>query len=380
VARNVSSNDDGGGIYNYYGVLNVSGSLFSSNKAQRGAGLAARYGTVTVGNSTFANNVADLGGGIDNGFSAKITVSESTFNSNVAYNGGGIYHNSSGGVLSITNSTFAANNATNRGGGIYNGWDLELSNITFKGNNADTLGGGIFNDVLGTLTIVSNTFSGNSAYYYGGAIYNWGTLNYTNTILANSLSGGDCYNSSGSGEIGINVNNLVENNAAAPNLCGTPLLTVDPNLGDLADNGGFTQTLALLPGSPAIDAGNDANCPPSDQRGISRPQGSHCDIGAYESLKSNGGDTTGVFRPSNGALYLKNKNETGFADVQINYGVGGDKPVTGDWNDDGIDTIGVLRGNVFYLRNENTIGYADIVFALGNPGDMPIAGNWDGKP
>jgi hypothetical protein len=54
--------------------------------------------------------------------------------------------------------------------------------------------------------------------------------------------------------------------------------------------------------------------------------------------------------------------------------------VTGDWNNDGIDTIGVYRNARFYLRNSNTVGTADIVFALGNPGDMPIAGDWDAEP
>jgi hypothetical protein len=93
-----------------------------------------------------------------------------------------------------------------------------------------------------------------------------------------------------------------------------------------------------------------------------------------------GVDTTGVFRPSNGALYLKNQNNTGFADIQINYGLAGDKPVVGDWDGNGTDTIGILRGNLFYLRNANTIGFADIVLALGNPGDMPISGNWDDLP
>ncbi len=91
-------------------------------------------------------------------------------------------------------------------------------------------------------------------------------------------------------------------------------------------------------------------------------------------------DTTGVFRPSNGALYLKNTNVTGFADIQINYGLPGDKPVTGDWDNDGVDTIGIYRNGQFYLRNSNTIGFADLVFALGVPGDHPIAGNWDGIP
>jgi hypothetical protein len=64
----------------------------------------------------------------------------------------------------------------------------------------------------------------------------------------------------------------------------------------------------------------------------------------------------------------------------LNYGIPGDKPVVGDWNFDGIDTIGVYRNGIFYLRNSNTIGFAEMVFALGIPGDHPIAGNWDLVP
>jgi lysyl endopeptidase len=79
-------------------------------------------------------------------------------------------------------------------------------------------------------------------------------------------------------------------------------------------------------------------------------------------------DTTGVFRPGNGVIFLKNTNATGFADVALNYGLPGDQPVTGDWNGDGIDTIGVYRNGQFLLRNSNTIGFADIVFGLGESG------------
>src|SRR6266511_5497084 len=89
-------------------------------------------------------------------------------------------------------------------------------------------------------------------------------------------------------------------------------------------------------------------------------------------------DTTGVFRPSNGLLYLKNSNTTGFADVAINYGLPGDYPVVGDWDGNGTATIGIYRNGMFYLRNSNTIGYADLVFAFGDPGDQPIAGDWNG--
>ena len=89
--------------------------------------------------------------------------------------------------------------------------------------------------------------------------------------------------------------------------------------------------------------------------------------------------TTGVFRPGNGLLYLKNSNTTGFADVALNYGLGGDYPVVGDWDGNGTVTIGVYRNGYFYLRNSNTIGFAENIFPFGTPGDQPIAGDWDGN-
>src|SRR6266540_6593025 len=91
------------------------------------------------------------------------------------------------------------------------------------------------------------------------------------------------------------------------------------------------------------------------------------------------GVKVGVYRPSNGLLFLKNTNTTGIADVAINYGIPGDYPVTGDWDGNGTDTIGVYRNGTFYLRNSNTVGFADIVFPFGLPGDQPVAGDWDGN-
>ena len=91
-----------------------------------------------------------------------------------------------------------------------------------------------------------------------------------------------------------------------------------------------------------------------------------------------GGDTTGVFRPGNGLLYLKNTNTSGFADVAINYGLGGDYPVAGDWDGNGTATIGIYRNGSFYLRNSNTLGFADLVVPFGTPGDQPVVGDWNG--
>ena len=95
------------------------------------------------------------------------------------------------------------------------------------------------------------------------------------------------------------------------------------------------------------------------------------------SIVSGVGDTTGVFRPSNGLLYLKNQNTSGFADIAINYGLAGDYPVAGDWDGNGTETIGIYRNGSFYLRNSNTLGFADLVIAFGLPGDQPVVGDWN---
>ncbi len=88
--------------------------------------------------------------------------------------------------------------------------------------------------------------------------------------------------------------------------------------------------------------------------------------------------TPGQFRPSNGFVYLRNSNETGFANTEFFYGTTGDVPVAGDWDGDGRDSIGVYRNGTFFLRNSNTAGFADLQFPFGAPGDRPIVGDWNG--
>jgi CSLREA domain-containing protein len=196
--------------------------------------------------------------------------------------GGGIVNR---GMLTIQNSTISGNSASQDGGGIDNWGTLTIQNSTFSGNSSSSavgMGGGIYNE--GMLTIQNSTFSGNSA-TFGGGIYNWDTLNLFNTLIANSPSGGDCINEVGSGTINVNDHNLIEGNGETCGLingAGGSLIGVDPLLGSLANNGGDTQTFALLPGSPALNAGNNTTCLSTDQRGIVRPQGTACDIGAYE--------------------------------------------------------------------------------------------------
>ncbi|MBI4915078.1 MAG: hypothetical protein HY825_04465 [Acidobacteria bacterium] len=91
-----------------------------------------------------------------------------------------------------------------------------------------------------------------------------------------------------------------------------------------------------------------------------------------------GSDTPGIYRDSDRQWYLKNTNAPGFSDLEFPYGDPSDRAVVGDWDGDGVDTVGIYRGNTFYLRNTNTAGNADLVIEFGAPGDVPIAGDWDG--
>jgi hypothetical protein len=292
IANGNAGGGDGGGIDNS-GTLTVTNSTFAGNSAgghplsgwhaSNGGGID-NSGTLTVTNSTFAGNSASNGGGIHN--SGTLTVTNSTFAGNSAtYDGGGIDNS---GTLTVTNSTFSGNSAS-YGGGIANfGWanpSTTVTNSTFSGNSA-TYGGGIanFGWANPSTTVTNSTFSGNSA-SLGGSISSWGaptvTLTVTNTILANS-TGGDCYAET----IASNVNNLIGdescNAVASGNVTG--FLSGDPLLGPLADNGGPTHTMALLPDSPAINAGTNTDCPATDQRGITRlkTEADRCDIGAFE--------------------------------------------------------------------------------------------------
>ena len=248
--------------------------------------------TVTLNSLTITKGTTSGmpgGGGIYNDLGSALTITNSTLseNSNSSGPGGGIRND---GMLTVTNSTFSNNSASTSGGGIRNIGTLTVTNSTFSGNSAGVTGsgGGIYN-VSGfiSVTITNSTFSGNQAGSQGGGIYYaGGTLNYANTIIANSITagnpGGDC---DGSGTIGTNTNNLVENGGCSASLSG------DPSLGLLANYGGPSQTFDLLSVSSAIDAGDATTCALSpvsslDQRGVARPQGGYCDIGASEEYQT----------------------------------------------------------------------------------------------
>jgi predicted outer membrane repeat protein len=274
---------DGGGMYNESnGSPALSNVTFTGNSAsQDGGGLYNTNGSrPTLTNVTFISNTANVhGGGLYNN-SGDLTLINVTISSNSAsQDGGGLYN--SQGKPTLTNVTFSSNSATGRGGGIYNafGSSPTITNTTFSANSA-TDGGGMYNAGISP-RLTSVTFSGNSA-THGGGLYNpFGSPVITNAIFWGNTapSGAQVLNDIGTPSLSDSV---VQGGCPAGSTC-SHIITEDPRLGPLGNWGGNTQTIPLLPGSSAIDSGDDATCAATDQRGIPRPQGAQCDIGAYES-------------------------------------------------------------------------------------------------
>jgi predicted outer membrane repeat protein len=325
---------DGGGLYNSFGDLTVTDSTFEQNYAidGYGGGIAAAGGTVTITNSTFSGNSSSFGGAILHSGSnpaGEMTITNSTFDGNNATEyGGGILNND---PLTITNSTLSGNTAGFDGGGIQNNSLLTITNSTLFGNTAGLNGGGL-NNLYGTVTVINSTFSANGANGAGGGIRNENTMSFSNTIVANSTSGGDCSNNS---TISTNTNNLVEDGSCSAAISG------DPTLAPLANYGGVTQTLALLEGSTAIDAGDDATCAAApvnntSQNGVTRPYGAHCDIGANEYE---------VETAAPRVLSIMRLNPNPTQPASVDFIVYFSKSVTGvDTNDFSVATTGSISG------------------------------------
>ena len=307
---NSAGNGDGGGILNA-GTLTVTASTLAANRADYGTGgaIASRFTTAIISDSIFVANSA-IGGGAIYLHNGAANLSNNRFLVNRAAHashefGGGAIRND-GATVTVSNSTFSDNDTNSTGGGIFNYYgSLHVNNSTFSGNHATAPGGGIRNN--GTMTVSNSTFSGNSAGYAGGGICNWGPLGagtaliVTNSTLSDnrSVEGGGIYN--GFDNTLTLENSIVANSSMGGNCLGPitgaenlsypdascPGTNADPMLGALQDNGGPTFTMEPDLASPAINTGNDTICqtdPVSghDQRGVIRPVGPHCDIGAVE--------------------------------------------------------------------------------------------------
>jgi hypothetical protein len=283
--RNGSA-QDGGGVKNI-GVLTINHCTINGNSASCANGCGGGIhngGTLTLNNSTISGNVsAYYGGGVTN--FGTLTIDHSTLSGNSAVFGGSIYNTF--GTLKIDRSTLSGNSAYG-GSGIYNARILTINNSTISGNVSDNFGGGIEN--WGPLTINNSTLSGNSARLVGGIFNHGATATLQNTIVANSPSGGNC----GGDTMTSNGYNLSSDGTCNFNNTGD-MNNTDPKLGQLRNNGGPTQTIRLLPASPAIDAGNPNGCTDdqghlltTDQRGWPRPgkdDTGGCDMGAFERQK-----------------------------------------------------------------------------------------------
>jgi CSLREA domain-containing protein len=272
---NFTTEGSGGAISSRAGtMLTVGNSIFSENGASD-AGAIASEGTLIVAHSTFEGNDANGGGAIES--FGTFTVTDSTFTGNSALSGAGI---ETIGVGTIRGSTFALNTADSAAG-IRNVGTLTVSNSTFAGNTTmipfgGGPGGGIEND--GTLTLASSTLVGNGA-PEGAGIANDGSATLNNTMIAGS-QGGNC----SGGFAGSSTSNMSDDPTCSPGF--TQVSLADLNLGPLGDNGGPTQTIALGPGSVAIDAGDNAAAAGliTDQRGMGFPRivNGRVDIGAFE--------------------------------------------------------------------------------------------------
>jgi hypothetical protein len=328
--------DFGGGILNDHATLTLTNCAVDANEAFGGGGIyndgAGGSATLTIvdstvtGNRATGGNVGIGGGGIYN--DGSLTIINSTISGNFADSGfpynlgiaGGIF--SQGGTLTITNSTIAGNFAGNRGGGISSCSTLAITDSIVSGNGAGGgknnwpgSGGGI--EACGTVTISNSTISGNSVSGrdfkepgFGGGIYAVGTVTISNSTLSDNLvlnygNGGCIWNGetveigntilnsgqpdnifSSFGTVTSNGYNLSSDNGGGYLNGPGDQINTDPLLGPLQDNGGPTLTYALLPGSPAIDAGDPNFTPPPwyDQRGPDfwRLRNGHIDIGSFE--------------------------------------------------------------------------------------------------
>ena len=302
--------DLGGGIFND-GTLTAVRTLVSENTAAgSGAGIFNERVLTLAGSTVSDNTAGGAGGGISNvpgGAGGDGLGSLTLINSDVSwntadFNGGGI---SSHGVVTLTGST-VSRNLSGSGGGIYNRGTLTGARSAVWGNSTQTCGGGIDND--GTVTLTNVTISGNTAELCGGGIYNQTLLTVTSstlagngairgdalasdvagrggaTSLANTLIHGDCDSDTPLISNGYNIESPGDTcglDEAKGDQVGVTVQELD--LGPLEDNGGSAQTHAITTDSAAFNAIPEPMCQlGEDERGVTRPQGSACDVGAFE--------------------------------------------------------------------------------------------------
>jgi hypothetical protein len=272
------------GVFLVDGHVNVSMSrlTITGGNAGRGGGLY-NLGATTLTNCYVSSNSADSGAGIfDN--AGTLNLTNCTVSGNSARLGGGVYGDDDN--TSLTNCTVSGNSAVRAGAGVMNtGGNMTLINCTVSGNATTGLGGGAY-AYSGGMALINCTLSGNSAQDGGGLAAYGPNLLLGNTIVSGNTAstatdvdtfGGSLFS------LGHNLIGVTDSSSGwiGSDLTGTGAAPLNPLLAPLGHYGGPTQTMALLPGSPAIDAGYSSGAPATDQRGLSRVGA--VDIGAFES-------------------------------------------------------------------------------------------------
>jgi len=310
---------NGGAVYAAAGAsVTITGCTLEANSATYGGAVYVDGGAVVIDSSAMSGNTAYAGGAVRNS-GGVLAILGCTLSGNSSTTMGGALYND-GGALAVYQSTLSGNDASDSGGAIFAGLtsSATIASSTLSGNSAE-LGGAIRSNG-GTMTISSSTISGNSSARWGGAIYSRGVLEIIGSTIASNLadsdgngsgSGGGIFASSGtvtltSTIVAGNVKGAASDPSELSSASGTfdaassfnligdadsadglddgvngNIVGADPLLGSLGDNGGSTQTHALLPGSPALHAGDAAGAT-TDQRGYARTGGAGPDIGAVE--------------------------------------------------------------------------------------------------
>jgi hypothetical protein len=277
----------GGGIDNIEGAAaTIVDSTISNNRATGdgvhaplGGGIYSYNATLLLANSSLSDNSAAYGGGLYNNsyqHTSLATITDCTISGNTALQDGAGFANNVGAALTITGSAISGNSASGNGGGLHNfAGTVTVANSTISDDSAIN-GGGLSNS-SGAMTITDCTISGDTARDSGGGIAAGGGLTTLDTIIAGNraASGPDV-----SGNLGSQGYNLIGNPQGLSGWIDSDLLHVDPLLGPLQDNGGSTGTMALLAGSPALNAGDPNQAGIPDQRGVIRSGG--VAIGAFQ--------------------------------------------------------------------------------------------------
>src|SRR3984957_1659768 len=280
-----------GRAFAFYGDITVSGVTVTGGTAPGGGcgcggGFEVRQGAfLTLLNSVVEGNSASGGGGIDVDSQSRAVLENVLVSQNSSSGGGGGIRvepvSGTTGTLTMTNVTISGNSTTaSSGAGLDNEGSTTATNVTINGNQSSGEGGGVLNAGTGSLAMTNVTIAENIAHEDAPGIRNLGSssaVTLRNTIVADGCS------STSTPAVTSQGHNLDAGTscgfAEAGDISGK-----NPLLGPLQNNGGPIElpTMALATTSPAVDAGNNAVCPTTDERGVPRPHGPVCDIGAFE--------------------------------------------------------------------------------------------------